>query len=311
MQMKNSEKVPVRLLIRRFLRRFGAMLVSIYIRIRARKGLSAIQRDGSRLGHLHYLCAFKSRPRLKKQIARLFETHPGDPRVRSLLNHAWRTSDRAVLEIAAKSLGVVSADEVVASVSVTGSESLMQNTRAGGGAILLGMHSGNVLAMLFKLSRQGMPISVVANQPRRLPDGFFENFFADSDMEVIRARPESRAFYRLNKAIKQGRTVYIPIDQLHKRGGIPTRFLGKKVPMPGGASALATRYGIPVYPIQLLAAEPDWKFHIGEAIVIGENASKERQVEQLAQTVEGYIRERPELWSWHQRRWMRYPFEDL
>ncbi len=307
--MGNPEQSWRPLWLKRLLRRMGASLVTLYLRIRRGAGLATIQRDGDRMGRWHYYLAISTRRKLKRQIARLFETRPDDPHIAALLQQAWRINDRAILEVVAKAYGVISADELVDSVAVTGMQPLIETIESGDGAVLLGMHSGNALALLFKLARLGLPISVVANQPRRMVDGFFEDFFSGSTVEVIRARPESRAFLKLNKAVKRGRAVYIPIDQMHKRGGIPTRFLGKQVLMPGGAPALARRHGVPIFPVLLEAVEPRWHYRIGERVQLRDGQEPHQDIADLVAIIEGQIRLHPHFWSWHQRRWMRYPFE--
>lgn len=295
--------------LRRFLRRTGATIASGYVRLRGRGGMAAIQRDGDRMGRLHYHASIFQRRKLRRQVARLFGMRPDDPEISALLKQGWRINDRAVVEVLAKACGAVTVDEVMDSVIITGTEPLARTLESGKGAILLGMHSGNALALLFKLARCGLPISVIANQPRRVPDGFFEDFFSGCGAEVIRARPEFRAFYALNKAVQQGRAAYIPIDQIHKRGGIPAQFLGKRVPMPGGASVLARKHGVPIYPVLLEAAEPEWQFHIGEGIHLPAGQEQAQDVADLTAIIDAHIRRQPHLWSWHHRRWMRYPFE--
>ena len=110
------------------------------------------------------------------------------------------------------------------------------------------------------------------------------------------------------KRLKRGRMTFIPIDQINRQGGIPTRFLGKQVNMPPGAATLARKYDVPVFPVLLDAAEPRWTFRISEAIHLPEGDSTEQDVAKLADIVDCHIRAHPELWSWHQRRWLRYPF---
>ena len=103
---------------------------------------------------------------------------------------------------------------------------------------------------------------------------------------------------------------FIAIDQINRQGGIPTRFLGKQVNMPPGAATLARKYDVPVFPVLLDAAEPRWTFRISEAIQLPEGDSTEEDVAKLADIVDCHIRAHPELWSWHQRRWLRYPFPE-
>lgn len=302
-------KAGPRLWLKRKIRRLAVKLLERYARWRGKHGFAAIQRDGDRLGRLHYLVSPLRRRELGRQIARLFGRKAADAEVRGWLRQAYRINDRAVLEVMAQASAAVAQHEILESTEVTGVEPLLHQAESGQGAVLLGMHSGNVLALLLALDRLGVPVTVVAYESRKLPSGFFRDMFRDSGVKTVDARPEVAAFYNLNKALKQGRMTFIPIDQIHKNGGTPTRFLGKKVNMPPGAAVLASKHDVPVFPVLLDAAEPRWKFRIGAPIHLPAGNSRQENVALLAQVVDDHIRARPELWSWHQRRWNRYPFE--
>lgn len=295
--------------LKRLLRRLAVRAFTRYTRYRGRHGLAAIQRDGDRLGRLHYRLRPFRRAHLKRQIARVLGTAPTDPALDRILKQAYRHNDRAALEIMALSSGGVTPGQVADSVTASGLEPLIRSLDSGRGAVLLGMHMGNALAFLVDLDRRGVPVSVIAFQSRKLPEGFFENMFTATGIERIQARPERVAYYHLRKALKQGRTVFIPMDQIHKVGGVPARFLDKQVTMPAGPAALARSLGVPVFPVFLDAAEPKWAFRVGEAIHLTGQQPLEADVAELTAVLDNHIRKRPELWTWHQRRWDRHPFE--
>lgn len=292
-------------------RRLNRLMVSAIERCArwaGRQGPQSIRRAGERLGRVHYALTPLKRRRLGRQIGRLLDVTPESKQITDILYSSYLISDRAILEIAALHAGVLTPSQIADSASVEGVAPLAAALAAGQGAVLLGMHMGNVYALLCALDRLGLPISVVAYQSNKLPEGFFEHLVSGTGIETIRARPERAAFYGLSKALKRGRATFIPVDQIHKSGGIETNFLGKRVTMPGGAVALARKFGVPIFPICLDEAEPQWRFRICEPIRLGPEVSLEEGVATVSGVVDGFIRARPELWSWHQRRWDRYPF---
>jgi len=294
--------------LKRLIRRLTVRVVSLYARRAGRHGMVAMRPHGDRIGRIHYALTPLHRRRLGRQIAQLLELQPASPRIAEILRESYRISDRAIFEVMAFSSGVVTADDLANVTTVSGAEALTEVLESGSGAILLGMHMGNVFAFLSELDRRGLPLSVIAYQSRKLPDRFFEDMLAGTGMETIQARPERAAFYALSKALKRGRATFIPIDQIHKSGGVETLFLGKRVTMPGGPAALARKLGVPIFPVFLDAAEPRWAFRIGEAVRLSGERSLQEDVDDMAAILDRFIRAHPELWSWHQRRWHRHAF---
>ncbi len=297
-----------RLWLRRLIRRGLTWTLLFYGRWRGKHGLATVQGDGERLGRLHHALRPVRRRRLRKQIARMLGRPHGDPRVRYALKNAYRVNDRALLEVVALASGALTPAALADAVEVSGLEALTAQLEAGEGAVLLGMHMGNVFALLIELARRGLPVSVVAYQSRKLPDQFFETMLAGTGIQTIQARPRIAALYELNRALKRGRAIFVAVDQIEKEGGVEAAFLGKRVPIASGPAGLARKRGVPIFPVLLDAADPRWTFRIGAAIELPETGTPETDVASLVDVVDAHIRARPELWSWHQRRWDRYPF---
>ncbi len=296
--------------LKRWLNKRTVWLVGCYARWAGRQGLPSVRREGDRLGRIHHAFTPLYRRRLGKQIARLLRIEPGSPKIKAILRSAYRISDRAAFEVVALHAGVVTPEEAADSARVAHVEPLAATLASGRGAVLLGMHMGNVYALLCALDRLQLPISVIAYQSNKLPDGFFEKLVAGTGIETIKARPERAAFYGLSKALKGGRATFIPVDQIHKSGGVETDFLGKRVTMPGGPVALARKLSVPIFPVFLDGAEPKWDYRIGEPIELDPKGNLEQDVAMVSSILDGFIRAHPQLWSWHQRRWHRYPFVD-
>lgn len=308
-----AEQPTLKRRLKRFARRRLVSVLSLWMRRRGRRGMAGIVREGERFGRIHHAASPRLRRRLAGQIARVLGTNPRDPVIAGILKSAFRVNDRAVFEILALACNAVDAGELAATVEFEDAGGLEAHLAGGRGAILLGMHAGNVFALLAALARRGLPISVIAYQSRKLPDRFFENMLAGTGIQTIQARPEFAAFYELNRAVKRGRAAFIPMDQIHKNGGVEACFLGKRVTMPGGPAALARKLGVPIFPVMLESVEsgrPGWRFSIGRPIDLAQSGRLEDDVARLSAVVDAEIRRHPALWSWHQRRWHRYAFID-
>jgi KDO2-lipid IV(A) lauroyltransferase len=80
--------------------------------------------------------------------------------------------------------------------------------------------------------------------------------------------------------------------------------------MPGGVVQLARQTRSPILPVVSLAADPVWQFAIEPRILLTPGGSIEADTAEVLRHVEGDIRAHPELWSWHQRRWRKYPIAE-
>jgi KDO2-lipid IV(A) lauroyltransferase len=79
------------------------------------------------------------------------------------------------------------------------------------------------------------------------------------------------------------------------------------MPMPAGPAQLARHADAPVLPVATVAVEPVWRFEIRSPIPRQADASLETDVEGLLRASEQMILSNPQWWSWHHRRWRRFP----
>lgn len=296
--------------LRRPLRKAVVYCFVWFSRRRGRRGLDAIRETGERFGDWHYRLRPFKRIRLQRQLARALGYAPGDAAACRVLRAAYRNCDRAVFEVLALSAGAITAPQLAEQVEVSGLESLEQSLKSGEGAVLLGMHMGNSIALMIHLAVRGLPVSIVVHQSRKLSSGFFESMFDSVGLQTIQARPSVAAYYKMARALKKGRAVFVTMDQAGKQGGVSAWFLGKQVVMPVGPAALARSVRVPVFPVLPLAETPTWKFRIGTPLHLSESNSLEQDVAELTGVMDTHIRAYPELWSWHHRRWSRDPFPE-
>ena len=151
--------------------------------------------------------------------------------------------------------------------------------------------------------------SVERHLPRRCGEpGLFQNGLERYGIQAILANGGIRTYGQMLAALKQGRVLFLMMDQGLKRpeDGVMQRFLGKDVPMPAGPAQLARVSRAPVLPMVALEATPVWRFAIEPPVQIGQGPL-EADVDFLTRLTEQQILQRPHLWSWHHRRWSRLP----
>lgn len=269
-------------------------------------GLPLAGRCGAGLGELHYRFAARQRRDLERQLAQLFpDTDAATLRAR--LRQAYRAGDRAVFEASAMGCRRVPEKTIRDRCEFVGLERLQASLSAGRGAILLGMHMGNGLLMTARLAAAGLPVSVVFRESRKTAGGVMARCMRLHGMEGIPAGQRSRAYRDMARALQRGGIVFVLMDQASKHGGVPVEFLGKHVELPAGPFRLAQRSGAPVLTAFATAAEPNWRFEISAPLDLGagDDATAAAVV---ARAMESHIRAHPGLWTWHHRRWRRYPF---
>jgi len=120
-------------------------------------------------------------------------------------------------------------------------------------------------------------------------------------------RPRQKGLRWLPRELKQGRPVYILLDQ-HLSNGIPMPFLGHMANTTTLPAAFALK-GTPVFSISFRRAGRDFRFRMQlHPIDIpppsgDKDADAVEIMRRINRPLEDTIRERPELWLWAHRRW--------
>jgi lauroyl/myristoyl acyltransferase len=267
-------------------------------------GFRAARSIGSVLAALYYSLGVTDRRNCLRDLAPLMERKAGDPVVARTLRQAYRVNTTAVLEVLSMVDRPLSDAKLQANCRVDGIEHLQQ-ARAGRGAILLATHSGNSLLLAAQLARAGQPITVVYRHARMMSAQFFADGLPRYGIEGILANEGFRAYARMVDALRHNRVLFAMVDQGVKAAetGVPMRFLGKDMPMPGGVVQLARQTRAPIVPVVAIDADPVWHFDIARPLTFQPGGSLEEDMRVVLQETERQILERPQLWSWPQRRW--------
>ncbi|MGB0514935.1 MAG: lysophospholipid acyltransferase family protein [Wenzhouxiangellaceae bacterium] len=245
--------------------------------------------------------------RLRRDIARALDLKPRH--AGRVLASAFRDNDRAVLEILAQADPRCDIEALLADIDIAPADRLRALGDNDQGAILLGMHMGNGVAMAGKLAGlTGRRVHVVFRDPRRLQPGLLARGIervGATPLALDRANP-TRSMRRMLRVLQRGELLYVLMDQANKREGEPRLFLGKRMNMPSGVPALARRIGCPVIPIHAERADHGWGFRVYPELRADSDGAL---LDAICTSMEHQVRTHPELWAWHHRRWKRYHFE--
>ena len=277
-------------------------------RLVALGGTRALARYGSAFGALHFWLGVRSRRQLLKQMARLMPQRAAQGQLPGDLLEAYRVNDRAIIEILAAYSGSLRPNQSAGICELENPEVLDRALAQGDGLILLGMHMGNGVAMAITLATLGYPVSVVYRESNKITPAFFRDGIQRQGLEAIAAKPPAAGFRAMMRALRCKRIVFILMDQASKQGGVPTHFLGKKLDMPPGPAELGRRAGAPIVPALLTGVDARWRFRFEEPILLDRSRPLAEEVKMLTDVLEAHILQHPQWWTWHQRRWRRYPF---
>jgi lauroyl/myristoyl acyltransferase len=273
-----------------------------------RFGFDSARLFGTWLGRLQYHFDGETRRQCLAGIAAVQQRGVADAEVVRTLRSAYRVNMMAVLEVLSMVDRRLDASRLQARCRVDGLEHL-EAARTGRGAILLATHSGNSLLLAAQLAQRGWPVTVVYRRARMMSLEFFAQGLPRYGIDGILANEGFKAYARMIDALRKDRIVFAMMDQGVEKAetGVPLRFLGKDMPMPGGVVQLARQARAPILPVVSLAADPVWHFAIQPRIALTPGGSIEEDTAEILRHVEGQILAHPDLWSWPHRRWRKFP----
>jgi len=183
-----------------------------------------------------------------------------------------------------------------------------QAMRAGRGLILVGGHIGNWEAAGAYIAARGVPIDVVA---RRMSNPLFDQYLNETrermGMTVIYDREAVR---RTARSVQKGRAVAFLADQGVKHlASTYVPFFGRPAKTPRGPAVFALRWDIPII-FGAAIRQTSGKYRLVlEAVPVertgNRDADVDRVVERFTEILERYVRQTPEQYFWHHRRWRR------
>jgi KDO2-lipid IV(A) lauroyltransferase len=181
---------------------------------------------------------------------------------------------------------------------------------AGRGIIAVTGHVGNWELGGAYFAARGIPIDAIA---RRQANPLFEEYItrtrADMGMVIVH---DYEAVRRTARSLRDGRLVAFLADQGVK--GLASTFVpffGRPAKTPRGPAVFAKRLGAPVAAMAAMRL-PNGRFRLHiEAIEVPDTGDRDRDVDivvaNFTAALERVIRQYPEQYFWHHRRWRRQP----
>ncbi len=206
-------------------------------------------------------------------------------------------------------------EEVVALVADATDWSHLAAARSasrGQGLVLITGHLGNWELAATYLAARGLPMDVIA---RRMANPVFDRYLTRArERSGLTVLTDAEAARRVPRSVREGRSVGFVADQGVK--GLAStfvRFFGRWAKTPRGPAVFALRLGVPALFVTLVRL-PTGRFRlVVEPIAVDESGDRERDVNvvvaRYTAVLERWVREYPEQYFWHHRRWRRQPTE--
>jgi KDO2-lipid IV(A) lauroyltransferase len=162
------------------------------------------------------------------------------------------------------------------------------------------------------IAARGIPIDVVA---RRMSNPLFDAYLntsrTNAGMQVVY---DADAVRRIPRSIREGRVVGLVADQgVLGLASTYVPFFGRPAKTPKGPAVFALRYKLPIlFMAAMLQPSGKYRFRVEELPLIDtgdREADVDATVASFTNALERVVREYPEQYFWHHRRWKRQPMD--
>lgn len=272
-------------------------------------------------GSLGWLAARFGRPRWEVVTAQIAAAFPE-------ADESWRRdiARRCYAHLGAESVAMfrlarMGARKIRERTQVVGLELLEQATGEGRGVALVSGHVGNWEVGAAAIAARGLPVDVVvARQRNPLFDARLTEARQGLGLTVI---PRGEARPRVLASFRAGRIVGLMGDQDARGAGVFVDFFGRPAATARGPAVLAIRTGaamVTCFSLRIPGRPPRYEVRI-EAVEVpsgsrrtgadGRHGGMAADVITVTQSfthrLEELVRERPEQYFWHHRRWKTPP----
>lgn len=197
-----------------------------------------------------------------------------------------------------------------------GKEFLDEAFKAGKGVIAVSAHFGNFPLMLLRFAREGYKTNAIIRPAR--DQEIEKNFFKQRSklgLNTIYSQPRRECVETSLKVLRQNELLFIPLDQnFGNGGGVFVDFFGQKAATATGPVVFAMRTKAPILPMFVIRQKDDThKIIIEPPLQLEESADDKEMIQRntakITRTIERYIRQYPQEWSWMHRRWKSRPID--
>ena len=195
-------------------------------------------------------------------------------------------------------------------IDLEGEENLREAVAEGEGVMVYSAHFGHWELAAVVAGFEGVPLAIIARP--------LSNPGLEPVLRSLREVSGNRIIYKRNairaiiQALKEKMAVAIMIDQDARDRGIFVPFFGRPASTTATPASIALRTGAPIIPVSCVPTGKG-KYRIRVLPRIDTRSSGDPEADILRITtecttiLEGWVRERPELWLWMHRRWKTQP----
>jgi KDO2-lipid IV(A) lauroyltransferase len=179
----------------------------------------------------------------------------------------------------------------------------------GRGFIVAVPHMGNWELAGIALHAQGVELMTLARrQKNRLVDAWINRLRMSTGVEAIDTK--TRAVGDVARKLREEKKVLALLPDVRaKAGGIPVRFLGADILVPGGAAHYARETGLPVYTAEVV--RDGWSRHgwrktgrIEPDPNLGEAEDRRRIMQYVMDRLGESVQAHPDSYFWFNKRWV-------
>ena len=265
-------------------------------------------RVGERLAEMGYRPLGIRRGTVERQLRAAFP-QLGEAAIAETARGAYRHLGRTTVESALlPSIGREAVLELVETIE--GWDTLERAVAAGRGVILVTGHLGNWELGGAYLAARGIPVGAIV---RRMNNPLFEQYLNETRREMgSEVIHDAEAVRRAPRALREGKMIAFLADQGVK--GLASTFVpffGRPAKTPRGPAVFALRMDIPMV-FGAAIRQPNGRYRfafepIAAATTGDRDADVDRIVAEYTRVLERWVRQAPEQYLWHHRRWRRQP----
>lgn len=191
--------------------------------------------------------------------------------------------------------------------------SVMAGVRAelaqGRGFIVAVPHMGNWELAGIALHSQGVELMVLARRQKNpLMDAWINRIRMSTGVEAVDTK--TRAIREVTRKLREERKVLALLPDVRaKVGGVPVRYLGADIAVPGGAAHYAREAGVPILTGEVV--RKGWTRHEWRATgrieadpTLSEADDRRRIMQYVMDRLDESVRAHPENYFWFNKRWV-------
>lgn len=266
---------------------------------------------GGLLGRVGYYLVYWERKQAISNLRMVFGNEKRDKEIRHIAKRMFINLGYSMAELAY--LPRLSPEYLRSHIRLEGKNYFNELQAQGKGSLAITGHFGNWEMMGAYFSQiEHSKFSVIA---RTLSNEYLDRILMSNRQRWgVRALPRGGSASAILRAIREGQTVGILVDQDTRGEGIFVDFFGRPAYTQTGPAVIALKWKIPLIPVFMVRSPHNPLYHtiyIEPPLSFELTGDWDTDISVIThlftERVESYIRRYPEQWVWFHRRWKTVP----